>query len=124
MISVYVHVCTAYGADDPNLQNGWAPTGKTLFHRLTAAAEQVPHIEIVPVDCLAVCDRPATIAFQGFGKWSYTIGDVDPDNDIDDILAAADAVAASEHGVSAMIDRPPFFRLGVVSRLPPIPASK
>ena len=85
-----------------------------------------PDITVAPVDCFAVCDRPVTLAFRApdsATRWSYLIGGADPDRDLADILTAARAVAASPHGVPAMADRPPFFRQGVIARVPPLPAA-
>jgi predicted metal-binding protein len=96
------------------------PAGRRLYEALLAASAGLPDIEVAPVDCFAVCDRPVTLAFQAPGKWSYLVGGADPDHDRADILAAARAVAASPHGIPAMDDRPPFFRQGVIGRLPPL----
>lgn len=77
---------------------------------------------VAPVDCFAVCERPVTVAFQAPGRWTYLIGGADPAGDLTDIIAAAKAVAASPHGIPAMAERPPFFRRGVIARLPPLPS--
>jgi predicted metal-binding protein len=88
---------------------------------LLARAADLREVEVQPVDCLAVCERPVTLAFQAAGGWTYIVGDADPARDLADILAAARAVAASPHGIPAMEDRPPFFRKGVIARVPPAP---
>ena len=116
-----MQVCVACGAAAGG--DAAAPTaGHRLYHALRAASGEIPEIEVMPVDCLAVCDRPVTLAFQAPGKWTYLIGGADADGDVADILAAARAVAASPHGIPAMDARPPFFRDGVIARLPPPPA--
>ncbi len=97
--------------------------GRRLYEALLAATADIPDISVAPVDCFAVCDRPVTLAFRAASgdpeRWSYLIGDADPERDLADILAAARAVADSPHGVPAMDDRPPFFRAGVIARVPP-----
>jgi predicted metal-binding protein len=104
---------------------GEVPAGRRLYEALLAASADIPDIDVAPVDCFAVCDRPVTLAFRaGAGepeRWSYLIGGADPARDLADILAAARAVADSPHGVPAMEDRPPFFREGVIARVPPQP---
>jgi predicted metal-binding protein len=109
--AVCLQVCTACGAQDD--------AGRRLYDALLARSAEFPEIDVRPVDCLAVCERPVTLAFQAAGGWTYIIGDADPVRDLDDILAAARAVAASPHGIPAMDDRPPFFRKGVIARVPP-----
>ncbi len=109
--------------EDPGRPDA-VPPGRQLHDRLAAAVvapRDGPGIAIEPVACMAVCDRPVTLAFRGRGKWSYLVGGADPDRDIADILAAGRAVAEAPHGIPRMDDRPPFFRNGVIGRLPPAP---
>ncbi|MBJ3776322.1 DUF1636 family protein [Acuticoccus mangrovi] len=115
--AVEVLVCTA--CEDGE---GGA-VGRALVEAVrTAVGETVGEaaIAVVPVGCLAVCDRPATVAFRAAGKWTYVVAGVEPAA-AHDVVAAARAVAASPHGVPPMAARPPFFRNGVVARLPPSP---
>jgi predicted metal-binding protein len=72
------------------------------------------------VECLAVCNRPCTIALAGDDKWTYVIGDLDKDADLDDLIASARAFAATENGIVPWKERPDCFKKGVVSRTPPI----
>ena len=113
---VCLRVCVACG-------EGTGDAGRHLYDALAAAAAGLPEVTVAPVDCLAVCDRPVTLAFQAAGKWSYIVGGADPERDLADILAAARAVAASPHGIPAMSERPPFFRKGVIARVPPVSPS-
>jgi predicted metal-binding protein len=117
---VCLQVCVLCGEAAGGDPEG-TPAGRRLYEALLAASAGLPDIEVAPVDCFAVCDRPVTLAFQAPGKWSYLVGGADPDHDRADILTAARAVAASPHGIPAMDDRPPFFRKGVIGRLPPAP---
>jgi predicted metal-binding protein len=106
---VCLQVCTACGED----------SGRRLYKALLARCAELPEVDVRPVDCLAVCERPVTLAFQAIDGWTYIVGDADPGRDLDDILVAARAVAASPHGIPAMDDRPPFFRTGVIARVAP-----
>ncbi|MEH6525540.1 MAG: DUF1636 domain-containing protein [Sneathiella sp.] len=117
---VTVFVCTSCGliegAEDQSNSDG-----RRLHNDLKALAATQPHISIQSVDCLAVCDKSVTIAFTSPQKWTYVIGGVDAEGDSEGILSVAHSILKSESGVPAMIDRPPFFRKGVISRLPPVP---
>ena len=47
---------------------------------------------VTPVDCLAVLQaRPARSPWSRADKWTYLIGDLDPDSHVDEIVAAARA---------------------------------
>jgi len=114
--SVTVFVCTACGFSEIPDQ---LSDGQKLHNSLKSLTSNLTQINISPVDCLAVCERSVTVAFTAPGKWTYVIGDVDPENDETDIISVAKAVLQSSHGVPAMNERPPFFRKGVISRIPP-----
>jgi predicted metal-binding protein len=77
-------------------------------------------IAVEPVECLAVCKRPCTVAFAGAEKWTYVIGDLDVGDHLDEIVAAAKGYAATTNGIVAWKERPACFRKGVVSRTPPL----
>lgn len=117
MAGLCLQVCISCG----DAAGGEPSAGRRLFEALTAATADDRAITVAPVDCFAVCDRPVTIALQAAGKWSYIVGGAEPESDVADIVAAARAVAASPHGIPAMDDRPPFFRKGVIARMPPLP---
>lgn len=93
---------------------------------LVAALEQhiatkgLTGLSVEPVECLAVCKRPCTLAITAAGKWTYLIGDLDPELHVEEIAAAAVAYRASEHGIVPWKERPPTFRRGVISRVPPL----
>ena len=118
MASVCLQVCVLCGEGADATSEA---AGRRLYRALREACREASGIDVRAVDCLAVCDRPVTLVFRSDspGRWSYLVGGADPRKDPADILAAARAVAASEHGVPAMAERPPFFRDGVIARLPP-----
>lgn len=100
--------------------------GELLLSELNArlSPEDREVIAIEPVDCLAVCKRPATVALAGEGKWTYVIGDIGAEGEVDELIDSARRFAASENGVVPWKDRPNAFRKGVVSRTPPLGAAK
>jgi predicted metal-binding protein len=56
----------------------------------------------------------------GTDKWTYLIGDLDPDWHAGEIVSAALSFAASENGIVPWRERPASFRKGVIARVPPI----
>ncbi len=118
-----IHVCTACRRARADLPDGYDQPGLALAERL---AEQLKAkgstIPVLPVECLAVCKRPCTIALSADGKWTYLIGDLDTDTHLDEIVGAAEAYAASANGIVPWKERPQSFRKGVVARVPPLPA--
>ncbi len=94
--------------------------GEALVVKLAARIPDDGSLRVVPVECLAVCDRPCTIAFAAPDKWTYLIGDIDPEHDSDDIILAAKRLSGSPAPVLALADRPSFFRKGVIGRVPSV----
>jgi len=76
-------------------------------------------ISVVPVECLAVCKRPCTLVLAGSSRWTYLIGDLDSDRDLEEIVEAARSYAASGNGILPWRERPASFRQGVIARVPP-----
>jgi len=89
----------------------------TLRSRLKNAG--AGDVTVTPVECLAVCKRPCTVAVTAQEKWVYIIGDLDPAQHADEVVEAALAYQRSEDGIVPWKERPPTFRKSVVARLPP-----
>lgn len=117
---VTILVCASCGLSE-DAEDLSCSEGSRLHDELKERTATLSNISIQPVGCLAVCDQSVTIAFTAARKWTYVIGGVDAARDHDDILSVAQSISISKSGVPAMTDRPPFFRKGVVARLPPAP---
>lgn len=96
--------------------------GQSLFDAVTAGLLGGPDrtVAVTPVECLAVCKRPCTVALAAAGKWTYVVGDLDPVRHAGDVIAAALRHAATETGIIPWRERPQSFRKGIVSRIPPL----
>lgn len=115
-VTIFVCVSCRSG-EDADLRPGAA-----FLESLRARIEErALSITVEPVECLAVCKRPATVAFAGPGKWTYVIGDLDSAAHVDELIDSAQSFAATENGIVAWKDRPACFKKGVVSRTPPLP---
>lgn len=74
---------------------------------------------VKPVECLAVCERPATLSLTGHGKWTYLLGNILPEVDLASLVETARAYASSPNGIIPMDQRPLAFRDWVIARSPP-----
>jgi len=70
------------------------------------------------MQCMSVCKRPATISIVCPGKFTFTIGDLNPETAAQDIITFAKLYAISEDGIPAWSERPVSIREGVISRTP------
>lgn len=94
--------------------------GPLMATRVAALLADDRGITVTPVECLAVCKRPCTVALTGDNKWTYVVGDLDNETHVAEVAQAARAYAASENGIVPWKERPVSFRKGVISRIPPI----
>ena len=70
------------------------------------------------VACMAGCDRPCTVAYHGTQKATYLFGDIEPDQDIDDLVAFAKQYAVLHDGWCSSVDRPGKLRKSTLARVP------
>jgi predicted metal-binding protein len=68
--------------------------------------------------CMAGCDRPCTIAFQASGKATYLFGDIEPDADIDALVAFAELYVGLPDGMTREGQRPAGLRGKTLARIP------
>lgn len=115
---VDIFICTSCAAGDDE------PKGTTAHAFIAAinerlASQQTEGITARPVECLAVCKRPCTLALAAADKWTYIIGDLTLAHS-DDVVAAAIAFQRSSNGIVPWSERPLPFRKGVIARVPPL----
>lgn len=101
--------------DAPTFPDAIRP-GARLYEALKARAE----IEVVPVECLSNCTRSCTAAVAAPGKWTYVVGHLDPDRNVDDLLAFARLHDTSTDGLTVWRDRPDHVRKNTIARIPPM----
>ncbi len=115
-----IFVCVSCRRSLGDAEESFDQPGRGLVDTLQARLRGQASVTVTPVDCLAVCKRPCTVALAGAGKWTYLIGDLDPDSHAEEIVSSALSFAASENGIVPWRERPASFRKGVIARVPPI----
>lgn len=117
-LQIYIcGVCRPKGADADHPGR----PGRDLARDLGAKLDQQGlsgRFELKMMQCMSVCKRPATMSIVSPGKFTFTIGDLDPETAADDIITFAKLYAASEDGIPAWSDRPVAIREGVIARTP------
>ena len=74
--------------------------------------------EVSGIACMAGCSRPCTVAYRASEKATYLFGDVDPDTDIDDLVAFARHYREMEDGWCSSAQRPGKLRQTTLARIP------
>jgi predicted metal-binding protein len=120
---LYVCVtCRGNTADAPDAERPDPRPGA----RLLAAVERRladdgdKGIAVVPANCLSNCPRGCSAAVSASGKWTYVIGDLDPDRHAGDVVEFARLHRAHEQGVPEWRDRPEHVRKHTIARVPPV----
>ncbi|WP_050524345.1 DUF1636 family protein [Pseudorhodobacter wandonensis] len=86
---------------------------------ITAAGDALSEdFEVSGVACMAGCDRPCTVAYHGSQKATYLFGDIDPNEDIDDLVTFAKQYAYLHDGWSSSFERPGKLRTSTLARVP------
>jgi predicted metal-binding protein len=111
-----LHVCITCAAGNTALEPQDRP-GQRLFEALTAMATN-PLVEILPVSCLAACEKGCTATiFMPGKKFGYLLGHLAPDL-ATDLLAYTQSYAASPTGAVMPSRRAASLQNAVLSRFP------
>ena len=78
-------------------------------------------LTVLGVACLSNCQRGCSAAVTGQGKWTYVIGNLDPERHAPDILAFARQHSSHELGLPVWRERPEHIRKNTIARVPPMP---
>ncbi|MCV0426112.1 MAG: DUF1636 domain-containing protein [Roseibium sp.] len=113
-----IFVCTSCRYRGSNCQPGFELI-KKLQDALKVAAPVVgDDFEVSGIACMAGCSRPCTVAFRASEKATYLFGDIDPDVDIDDLVAFAQQYRDLEDGWCSSGERPGKLRRTALARIP------
>ncbi|RWR14419.1 DUF1636 domain-containing protein [Paenirhodobacter populi] len=102
--------CRAPGADPAAPRDG-ARLSAALAERGIAHRAQ---------ECLSACARGCAVVLRGPGRWTYVQGGLDPDRDLDDLIAMIRAYDAAPDGVVPWRARPEVIRKNTIARIPPL----
>jgi predicted metal-binding protein len=93
--------------------------GRRLYDALaTRCGDDGAAVELMPVECLSLCDFGCSAAISVAGKWSYLLGDLD-ESMAEDLLTYARAYAISKTGLVLPSRRPAALATMVKGRMPP-----
>jgi predicted metal-binding protein len=121
-VPVSLFVCVTCGRSE-----GVPDTAGARLHAAATAAVDAAGaggwLDVRAVECLSVCKRPTTVALAAPGKWTYVYGDIDPAEDLPDLIEAARRYAGAADGIVPWRERPARIRGRAVARIPPLPAA-
>jgi predicted metal-binding protein len=115
--TVFVCVTCRREGDAPAEPRASERSGAQLY---AALKTQAGDLDVVPVECLSNCTRSCSVAVTAPGKWTYVVGDLDPDLNVDDVLTFARAHKAAADGLTVWRDRPVHVRKHTIARVPPM----
>jgi len=118
-------VCTSCGGNAESDRQGNVRSGAKLFDQLQTLHQDSPlrdNIEIRPVKCMGVCNRPCIIALVGSGKFTYLFGDLQADDikTASDILVCARQYVHQTDGTLAYRERPGQLRDTIIAKIPTV----
>ncbi len=123
MTTTLLYICvTCRGTPPVEAPRPGARLLAEVERRLAADRDRVGDegIDVVPANCLSNCPRGCSAAVSGSGKWTYVIGDLDPDRHAADVIEFARQHRAHVQGVPEWRDRPEHVRKHTIARVPPV----
>lgn len=118
-------VCSTCRRDGESAEPMEARSGARLLQRLQhGAGAEAGLLEIVAVACLSNCSRSCTVAVAAPGKWTYVIGNIDPEAQSNDVLSFARLHREHPEGVPVWRERPEYIRKNTMARIPPVPRAQ
>jgi len=113
-----ITICTSCRHKGTACRPGYELIDK-LRRAIASAGPAIPEaFEISGVACMAGCDHPCTVAYHGSKKATYLFGDIDPETDIEDLVAFAKHYAYLQDGWCSSVDRPGKLRKSTMARVP------
>ncbi|MCI5096908.1 MAG: DUF1636 domain-containing protein [Rhodobacteraceae bacterium] len=86
--------------------------------KASLAADVSRNYSLRPVDCMAGCERPATVGFQAAGKATYLFGDIETPQDIRALAQFAQQYLDSDTGWTCAGERPAALYDKTLARIP------
>ncbi len=113
-----ISVCTSCRHKGEHCRPGYELISK-LRHAIDMAGDSLTEdFEISGVACMAGCDRPCTVAYHSTRKATYLFGDINPDEDVDDLVEFAKQYSVLRDGWCSSVDRPGKLRKSTLARVP------
>lgn len=102
-------------------REGDLPDAPRSGARLYAALkDRAADVDVAPVECLSNCTRSCSAAVAAPGKWTYVVGDLDPEINVEDMLSFARTHEAAPDGLTPWRERPVHVRQHTIARVPPL----
>lgn len=113
-----IFACTSCRHNGSTCRPGYALI-KALQAAIDAAGDSLADdFEISGVACMTNCDRSCAIGYQAGKKAAYLFGDIDPDQDIDELVAFAKLYRADDDGWFGGKLYPDKMRRHTLARVP------
>lgn len=113
-----ITICTSCKNKGTQCRPGYELIAK-LRAAIDAAGDSIAEdFAISGVACMAGCDHPCTVAYHGTQKATYLFGDIEPDEDVDDLVEFAKQYAVLGDGWCSSVDRPGKLRKHTLARVP------
>ncbi|OAN93049.1 DUF1636 family protein [Sulfitobacter geojensis] len=113
-----ITVCTSCKHKGTTCRPGFELIEKLQAVIIEAGDAIAEDFEISGVACMAGCGRPCTVAYHGSRKATYLFGDIDPAQEVGDLVTFAQQYTHLHDGWCSSVDRPGKLRKSTLSRVP------
>src|SRR6202043_1355672 len=113
---VIVSVCVTCKIPDSG-----AIVGPDMFAAVQAAiGDGDPNVLVLPVQCMSVCKRPATVAVTRPAGYTFLFGDLLTESGTAALASFVKSYRNSDYGLVPWRERAEVLRKGMVARVPPM----
>ncbi|MEM9635169.1 MAG: DUF1636 family protein [Pseudomonadota bacterium] len=113
-----IFVSTACRRSGSNCQPGFELISKLRDSLKLAVPVVGEELEVSGIARMASCSRPRAIAFRANDKATYLFGDIDPEEDIDDLVAFARQYRELGDGWCSSVQRPGMLKRSAQAHIP------
>ena len=114
-----VLICTSCRHKDQSIRPG--PALIAALRQALATAGLDREFAVSGTECMAGCDHPCAVAWTAAGKATYLFGDIDPAEDLDDLVTFAMPYHGLDDGWCRAADRPGKLAKCTLGRIPAAP---
>jgi len=113
-----IFICTSCRHSGSTCQPGYALIERLRAAILAGGDAISDDFEVSGVACMAACNTPCTVGYQASKKAVYLFGNIDADQDIDELVAFARLYRSHEDGLFSGKLYPEKLRGNTLARVP------
>ena len=118
-----VHVCVNCTHPNSAKRRSGVAGGEAVFERLSELLEGEGLSDVFTIErvvCLGNCKKRCRVSVAAPGRWSWLVGEIAPETDLDEFVAFLRAWAGADAGLIPKDERSKWLQRKALGRVPPV----